>query len=374
VSLSLFKLVGFLLGSAVALLGLSDLRYSVTYWTKWFLTVYVVFLVLSVPLLFLPQGHHLSAAAFQGIFWHPQSYGVYVISFTVYLTAAAIVGHHIRPWALALPVVAWYCVFASGCRTAVVAAGMASIIVGLCAMTVRWDFLGLIARRGVVLKVCIGGIVMLIIAALSAPSVASSLGGFFGKGTNTPIGSVLSLDWLLSPVGIAGASRSSQITEQVQSIVEHPWTGVGFGLGATVADQQVERNETLGIPIGAPVEQGFLPLAVLTQVGILGALPLVLFLLTLATPIVKYAEAPIAMLFWTTLCMNFGEMVFFGSGGLGMQMWLLLALCYRQSLDQKGSVGAICYANRDRGRGFFASRQSMAFSKVHQVKCLSSFR
>jgi hypothetical protein len=47
---------------------------------------------------------------------------------------------------------------------------------------------------------------------------------------------------------------------------------------------------------------------------------------------VKYAPAPVFAMFATALLVNFGELIFFATGDLGLQMWLILALCHEYAV------------------------------------------
>jgi hypothetical protein len=133
---------------------------------------------------------------------------------------------------------------------------------------------------------------------------------------------------LLSSKGLGG-SRVDQVNQLLSSISDHPVFGIGFGLAPAGAVQTLDRDELTGLPTGSPSEQGFLPLAVLVQVGAVGAVALLGFLVVLLYPIVKCGDPAIVALFLTAILVNFGEMVFFAIGGLGMQMWLLIAICYQ---------------------------------------------
>jgi hypothetical protein len=118
-------------------------------------------------------------------------------------------------------------------------------------------------------------------------------------------------------------------------------TGVGFGLAATGVDQSVAEDRIIGLPVSAPTEQGILPLAVLAQTGILGAVLLVVFLYVIVKPVMVRCEPPIVALFLTLLFVNFGELIFFALGSGGMQMWLLVAVCYESAMASAGVVKGV---------------------------------
>lgn len=321
-SLSLLKLGTFAAGVTVAFLGLRDRRYPPDYWLSWFTTVFTVVLLLSLPLEFLPAGRHLNGSAFQGIFRHPNSYAVYIAPIAAYAIVRLLVERAGGWFMLALTPWAWYSLFASGCRTAFLAVGLSVLatILSLVVFPRKARRSGL--RRSTILTICLVGVVLLSVLATSAGPLADAFGKFVLKGDIRGL----------------GASRREQVESLLASIDENPLTGVGFGLSPATVEQSTQRDELTGVPVGAYTEQGFLPLAVLHQLGIIGAVPLALFLAAVAFPIAKYGSPAVLALFWTALFVNFGEMIFFSIGGLGMHMWLLIASCLGQSLASPRSV------------------------------------
>lgn len=320
-SLSLQKLASFAVGVLVALIGVTDRGDPPRYWLNWFTTVYLVVLLLSAPLIFLPAGRNLNGTGFQGIFSHPQTYGVYAVPITVYLTVTFLVKVRgssrfllaVLPWA-------WYSIFASGCRTALLAVGLSAAATAGSMVLLPRTSRSLNRGRPVILTVCFVGLVALAVFSTSANELMGAFGEFITKGGR---------------VGTIGSSRQSQIDALLASIEQNLITGVGFGLSPAALEQVTERDELTGLAVSAPSEQGFLPLAVLNQLGILGAVPLLLFFATLAFPVAKYGTPAVVGLFWTALFINFGEMIFFSNGGLGMYMWLLFACCYGQSRTEQ---------------------------------------
>jgi hypothetical protein len=53
---------------------------------------------------------------------------------------------------------------------------------------------------------------------------------------------------------------------------------------------------------------------------------------------VRRGSLLILVLFWSSFFINFGEMVFFASGGLGAQLWLLFGLCLSASAKSDATV------------------------------------
>jgi O-Antigen ligase len=313
---SLLKLTTFAAGLTVALLGVRDRRYPAQYWLSWFATVGVVVLVLSAPLDLLPAGRYLNGTGFQGIFIHPQSYAVYMVPLTVFLTVSLFVESRKNWFLLAVVPWAWYSIFASGCRTALLAAGLASLATAVCLIAFPRMKRGHKQQGPMLLKICFAGLLASVVVATSTSALSSAFAEFIEKGDRN---------------GVVGSSRVMQVQALLSSIEANLLTGVGFGLAAAGTEQETQRDELTGLPIGTSTEQGFLPLAVLAQVGIIGALPLTLFLCVLGIPVVKHGEPAVVAMFFTALFVNFGEMIFFSTGGLGLHMWLLIGACLAAS-------------------------------------------
>jgi len=142
--------------------------------------------------------------------------------------------------------------------------------------------------------------------------------------------------WPARLVSSIAGSRGKVTRALVDTIQEHPWVGVGFGVAALGVQQKVETDSVTGLAISAPIEQGFLPLAVLAQVGVIGSLGLLAFSGAVFWPI--FARGSLGMMCWAlgALLTNFGEMTFFAIGGMGLQMWLFFGLCHEHSLRGQG--------------------------------------
>ena len=112
---------------------------------------------------------------------------------------------------------------------------------------------------------------------------------------------------------------------------KYPFTGVGFGMSSDTGVKNVVKDPYSGLPISAPVELGFFPTATLSQIGLIGSLLLLVFLVILFGPILKNTSIPVIALFWCAFLVNIGEMIFYSTGGIGLQMWLIFGFCYAES-------------------------------------------
>jgi hypothetical protein len=134
--------------------------------------------------------------------------------------------------------------------------------------------------------------------------------------------------------GIA-SSREIQVRPQLEQFREKPIAGAGFGLAPESVDQEIQTSGVFGLPLSAPSEPGFLPLALLAQTGIIGAAAWCLMLFPLSRRVSLHAPFEMVILFWAVMLTTLGEMTFFAAGGLGLQLWLLLGLCARFSARRR---------------------------------------
>jgi len=120
-----------------------------------------------------------------------------------------------------------------------------------------------------------------------------------------------------SLVSVYDDSRGELIRRMWSNVERSPWTGIGFGLASDYRDMEIERDATFGLPVGAPVEKGVMPIAVLEELGIVGFV-MVGGWLSLATyRAARGGVIPLAVM-GTVLFLNFGEATFFSPGGVGM--------------------------------------------------------
>jgi hypothetical protein len=354
--LSGFKLISFAAGAIVALLGVAGDTRPPRYWLNWFFTVHCVVVLLSVPLLFFPVGYKVNARSFQGILNHPQEFAVYLAMWGSYLIAYLLTTRCVNLFLLLVAGLTTYFIIASNCRGAILAMAMAAVVSGLTAIfspRPGRDYLS----PWTVKRLCAIGLLAIGLLAYDSSRVIAPVFNFVMKGYKGGGDGLIAI-----LAGSFQASRGEEVQTLMGSIAEHPLAGVGFGLVPSGVVQIVERDPILGLPVSASTEEGFLPLAVLTQVGIIGALVLGAFLVKLAAPILKSAPLPVIMMFSSALMVNIGEMIFFAvGGGFGLQMWLILGLCHEYSACEGRRVedrvphalwGCVPIGTRRKGTGY----------------------
>jgi hypothetical protein len=115
------------------------------------------------------------------------------------------------------------------------------------------------------------------------------------------------------------SSRQALIDLSWRNFLESPWIGIGFEVATT---EFFRQNATL---FYAPIEKGFLPVAVLEETGVIGTFFFVVFLLAYVRYLWRNLNIPGIALFVTFLAVNCGEAMLFAVGGHGGFGWLLCA-------------------------------------------------
>ena len=326
-TVSALKVVTFFMGVGSALTGFYRTRHLKDYWIAWFLTLSLFILIISIPFYALPWGYLRNGVGFQGVLTHPQVFGPMAAIFAAFLSGMAFFEKNRSRLLLIGVAIAWVGVYTSQSRTAFLAAAggfILTVIIGFL-WNQQW-------RRQIVGALASGGSFF----------VLSFLALFLAL--NWTEISAGALEFLLkddSDTSVTEAlqdSRSELIQRSLDNFRMSPVTGIGFGVPSDAIfsmDSEPEATGPLGIPLGASVEKGFMPSAVLEETGITGAVMVIILILTLIWPVIKNGRIYSFWIFMSCLLINAGEMVFFSVGGMGMFLWMLMAFCHITSLPQK---------------------------------------
>jgi len=164
------------------------------------------------------------------------------------------------------------------------------------------------------------------------PAVQTTMTGFFEESTYRA---------LTNPEDILDKSRGVLMRASMENFFDSPVAGIGFGAPSDAGPGDMEIDRVLGverfygIPVSASEEKGFMPTAVLEEVGLVGAVLLLILLGVLSWPVVQWGGMAINWMFWTTLAINGGAAVFFSLGGLGLVMWIIIGFCFSQSVSRR---------------------------------------
>ncbi len=133
--------------------------------------------------------------------------------------------------------------------------------------------------------------------------------------------------------GDFAASRTALVERSWMLFLEHPLTGINFG---TSYDPSFSQNATL---LTAPTEKGFIPTAVLEEVGLIGAGFFLLFLCSMFVKLYRDENILGIAVFGGFLIQNLGEMMFFSFGGAGLFSWSIvgagIAVGYRHQFIRR---------------------------------------
>jgi O-antigen ligase len=131
-----------------------------------------------------------------------------------------------------------------------------------------------------------------------------------------------------------GVSRGALIEAMFENIEAHFWTGIGFGIASQPAEMIVERDPILNLPIGAAIEKGVLPIAVLEELGAFGLLAAGLWLWMVMRRAARGGVVSLAVLL-CALLLNLGENLMFSPGGMGLLLLILIAWSANARNDQQ---------------------------------------
>jgi hypothetical protein len=283
---------------------------------QWLFGLLVVIALASLPFLLFPMiGYLRNGSGFQGVLNHPQSFGP-----TMALLSAFALGR-----LLAKPQPSWRLVaLFFGCLILVIlsearTAGVALVF----SFTISLLFISI--QRGRKIRAfapalrskrlgVVGALALIAIIGLG-PQLSDLLSNFISKsGKGQVIGLFDAFD----------DSRGILISQMTENIENNLFTGVGFGIPSDPSLLVVSRDPIFGLPLGAPVEKGVLPIAVLEEVGLLGLFLVSIWIWILLRRAVINGLTSL-MLVFTALLINIGEAVLFSPGGMGMLLLILLA-------------------------------------------------
>ena len=269
--------------------------------------------LLSLPLILLPVGFLRNNLGFQGILNHPQAFGV-----TMALLGAWTVGRLLgtfRPhWGSVLLVVLCLVLISlSESRTAglamVFGVGTAVPVAALLSGRKIASILPSIRsqRFWLILTLCLSALI------IASPILSEQINQFITKSGRADASSLGEAYY---------ESRGVLIDPMLENVAAAPFRGIGFGIASHPKIMDLRRDPVLGLPIGASVEKGVMPLAVLEEVGVFGLLFVLLWLGMLLRRSARSGIAPFTVVL-TILDINLGESVFFSPGGMGMLCLIL---------------------------------------------------
>ncbi len=336
---SIFKVIQFFVGSIVVILSFQLTSRLYAYWVTWFSTLFAIVVVVSLPLYFLDAGFLANQKGFQGILNQPQAFGIFLAPLTAFYTGLLFDKANRSRILIMLVSLGWICIFASLARTAFFA-----VLLGVSFSILSFTLVKRKLKNKMMQRYPLSISTFSIIIFVGVFSVANY------SDVQNRLTEFLEKDAInVSLSDQFEVSRGMKIENSFDEFTRSPWMGIGFGIASSADEMNVEVNETFGIPIGAPVEKGFLPTAILEETGIIGASFLLILLIILSTPVIKHGNLSLCFLFFTCLFVNIGEMIFFSFGGMGLYSWLLMGLVLSGAAGGKVSYSSSSFSleNKD---------------------------
>ena len=319
ITVSILKIIQFTIGCIVILCGYAVCRVKNADLVSWFFNFFFFITIFSLLFFTTNIGFLKNGRGFQGIFNHPQAYGVFLAPMLAWVTATYLMTQKKSPAMLVVIVAGWFSLFATQART-----GLLSIILALITTSLLMLFRSQQQKKKFVRTIlnsasigCYSLVVIFMV--INFDLLYMKMADFLVKHERE-----------LSLVEGFEKSRGFLVGRSMQNFQENPLAGIGFGIASDPEKFVVTVDNTFGLPTGAAVEKGFLPSALLEETGIIGTVFFLMFLFTLVKPVVKNVSAPMAALFFSCFFVNFGEMVFFSFGGNGLYIWLLMGMAIEQ--------------------------------------------
>ncbi len=327
--ISFWKITAFAFSTATVLVAFNALdRFDLDELKTWFLAMTAVVVLLSLPTLAIPKiGFLLNGEGFQGIFLHPQAMGVFLAPVAAYMGACLLLRSCPQtPITWGIWVTVMVLMVLTRARTALLAFFLS---LGVTMVASLFSSRKTSLRPAPVRALVAAAIVSAVFATavLASPSLSKSVKGFLLKGEK---GSIKAAFY---------HSRGTGISSYWHRFLQAPFTGHGFGIDAT-QQSQTNVSSFLGIPVTSSTEFGFLPAAFMEQVGVLGAVFLAPFVLSLLKGARRQVDIGLVAMFFACLFVNVGEAVFFSTGHLGGYLWLLIGLSTASGWDAPTAEGS----------------------------------
>lgn len=320
--LSIFKLLSYTIGVVTIFVCAYRTRHLHEYWQSW-LSTFFVFVILASGLAFVTGlGNVRTASLFQGIWAHPQILGPVSGVMVAWFGGQVFFRRRIT-MPIVLSLFSLLLVYYSGART-----GGFALVFGF---ALTWALWKLVLRRTLPMSSLRTSGIMLLMLFVAVPVLVLK-----GPSLTTAIQEYILKDDFSEGYeeGRPGASevfaesRGDRMNASMRNFWDSPLTGIGFGVPTTWEFYRGVETGALGIPVGASFEKGFMPSAILEEMGILGTITVILMFLAFAVPIHRYAPFHVIWMFWSALAMNVGAAIYFSIGGVGMIMWLMVGFCY----------------------------------------------
>jgi O-Antigen ligase len=312
---STFKFLNFVLYSSAIIVGFSNSKVSVKAWFSKVNTLVLSVVVLSAPLIILPQfSFARNGSGFQGLLNHPNAFGVIVAPLISLLTLKIFEKSDFTSKKLYSYLLFFLCctlsIF-SAARSSLIAAFLGVFSTFSIYLLANWNF------KKFDFKIFLVAILIIFpIYILNLSSFSSNFSSFILKNTDQ--------DSSISDVYLN--SRGFLIDLSLKNFSENPILGIGFAKPSDPSRFFVERDSIFGLPLSAPTEKGMIISASLEETGILGTFALLFGIFWILKSGFKILSPNQFVQILTALLLNFSEMMFFSFSGLGLFIWIYLGI------------------------------------------------
>ncbi|MDA9830227.1 hypothetical protein N9C66_02710 [Akkermansiaceae bacterium] len=304
------KLISFGLGSCTLLVTMTKSGRDCQQWVEWFAGWFAGLILAGGLCLLWGGGYLTNGTGFEGAFSHPQANGVVMGVGGALMLGQYLLAKSGRGIYGIIGLLCLLCIFMSQSRTG----GFAMILSGGLMTALLWlKYKSRLAQTRLFKRSLITGFIVILGIFLLPSQVGSMMEEYVSKGKE--------LEGGVSEVFTQ--SRQSLVDLSMANYAEQPVFGIGFGVPSSPFFQ---IKTVMGIPLGASVEKGFLPTAVLEETGLVGAILVSALIIRIFA---SQLEGGHPTLLWATgaaITMNLGEAMFFSIGGLGLFVWLMIAL------------------------------------------------
>jgi hypothetical protein len=275
--------------------------------------IILFFVIISVFLLFHEYGKFVNNSGFQGIFNHPQVFGIILlITITLYFINVSN-NSQIKIHELLIMSVLFILLLESKSRTAFLSFSL--VILTFTLVKFYEYYLNRIKLRYFV-KLFVISLFSLFFA-YSFNFTKNTISGINNK--DSLLTSIILKDSKSDNIiDAAIESRGSLINENLYNV--NILFGNGFGNGSPT-DKNVKFIPNTIIPISFPVEKGVLPFAVYNEFGLFGV---IIIFIIISYLLIKLIFDKYFTLYLSILLSNFGEFTIFSTGGIGLLQLVLL--------------------------------------------------
>lgn len=319
-ALSLLKLFSYFLGVYTIVEAFAQTRHLKPYWFKFINTFFLFAIAGSALFLFAGLGFERNGRGFQGIFIHPQTFGPLMAVITAWFTGIWL-GAKKPPIVMPFLVgVSFVFIYLSQARTGM---GAALLGGGIAYLLSVFSKRAIPHQKRLYKLAGAVGFGLVVLALLNPSRVQEAALGFIQKRE------VTSTEFSV----IFQESRGFLVDASLNNFRAHPLFGIGLGVPTDYQDTDISNFQSIaGIPISASVEKGFLPAAIVEEMGILGALLSITLLLMIINRVRRRHSFMTLWVLLSALLINVGEAVLFSVGGLGIFIWIIVGMTYSNDL------------------------------------------